>query len=93
MLIEGRLKLDAWETDGQKRSKLRVIGERMQMLGGRGSGGGGGGGGGAAVDPAPRTGGGYSISPARRQDSDATALAPNPSGDDIPVLNGIRRPS
>jgi single-strand DNA-binding protein len=35
ILIEGRLKLDTWETDGQKRSKLRVVGERMQMLGGR----------------------------------------------------------
>ncbi len=36
VLIEGRLKLDTWETDGQKRSKLHVIGERMQMLGARG---------------------------------------------------------
>ena len=35
ILIEGRLKLDTWETDGQKRSKLRVVGERMQMLGTR----------------------------------------------------------
>ncbi len=35
VLIEGRLKLDTWETDGQKRSKLRVVGEKMQMLGGR----------------------------------------------------------
>lgn len=33
VLIDGRLKLDQWEKDGQKRSKLRVIGERMQMLG------------------------------------------------------------
>jgi single-strand DNA-binding protein len=34
VLIEGRLKLDTWETnDGQKRSKLKVVGERMQMLG------------------------------------------------------------
>jgi single-strand DNA-binding protein len=32
VLIEGRLKFDTWETDGQKRSKLRVVGERMQML-------------------------------------------------------------
>ena len=39
-LIEGRLKLDTWETDGQKRSKLRVVGERMVLLGGRGGGGG-----------------------------------------------------
>ena len=36
MLIEGRLKLDTWEKDGKKKSKLRVVGERMQMLGGRG---------------------------------------------------------
>ncbi|MBX7168915.1 MAG: single-stranded DNA-binding protein [Pirellulales bacterium] len=45
VLIEGRLKLDSWQTpDGQKRTKLRVIGERMQMLGGRGERSGGGGG-------------------------------------------------
>ena len=36
VLIEGRLKLDTWESDGKKRSKLRVTGERMQMLGGKG---------------------------------------------------------
>lgn len=35
VLIEGRLKLDTWESEGQKRSKLHVVGERMQMLGGR----------------------------------------------------------
>jgi single-strand DNA-binding protein len=35
-----------WEKDGQKFSKLRVVGEKMQMLGGRSGGGGGGGGGG-----------------------------------------------
>jgi len=33
VLIEGRLKLDQWEKDGVKRSKLRVVGEKMQMLG------------------------------------------------------------
>jgi single-strand DNA-binding protein len=41
ILVEGRLKLDTWETDGQKRSKLRVVCDRMQMLGGTGGGGGG----------------------------------------------------
>lgn len=41
ILVEGRLKLDTWETDGQKRSKLRVVCDRMQMLGGGGQGGGG----------------------------------------------------
>jgi single-strand DNA-binding protein len=46
VLIEGRLKLDTWDdkNDGKKRSKLRVVGEKMQMLGGRKSGGSGGGG-------------------------------------------------
>jgi len=43
VLIEGRLKLDTWETDGQKRSKLKVVGDRMQLLGRAGGGGGGGG--------------------------------------------------
>src|SRR5580765_1657522 len=44
VLIEGRLKLDTWEKDGKKNSKLRVVGERMQMLGNKGGGGSGGGG-------------------------------------------------
>jgi|SRR5687767_3734786 single-strand DNA-binding protein len=43
VLIEGRLKLDRWEKDGQKHSKLKVIGERLQMLGAREAGRGGGG--------------------------------------------------
>ena len=51
LLIEGRLKLDRWEKDGQKFSKLRVVADRMQMLGGRG-GPGGGGGSGSHVDHA-----------------------------------------
>lgn len=51
VLIEGRLQLDTWDDkeSGQKRSKLRVVGENMTMLGSRGDGGprqGGGGGGG-----------------------------------------------
>ena len=34
VFIEGRLKLDSWEgQDGQKRSKLKVICERMQLIG------------------------------------------------------------
>ncbi|MGB7324368.1 MAG: single-stranded DNA-binding protein [Rubripirellula sp.] len=35
IFVEGRLKLDSWETDGQKRSKLRVVCDRMQMIGGQ----------------------------------------------------------
>ena len=34
ILVEGRLRLDKWTTDsGENRSKLRVAGSRMQMLG------------------------------------------------------------
>jgi len=38
VLIEGRLQLDEWQDkEGQKRSRLRVVGERMQFMpGGRG---------------------------------------------------------
>jgi single-strand DNA-binding protein len=32
LLVEGRLKLDSWETDGQKRTKLKVIGEKLQLI-------------------------------------------------------------
>lgn len=41
VFVEGRLKLDTWEKDGQKNYKLRVVCDRMQLLGGRGEGGGG----------------------------------------------------
>ena len=41
VLIEGRLRYETWEQEGQKRSKLKVVCERMQMLGSRGGGGGG----------------------------------------------------
>jgi single-strand DNA-binding protein len=41
IFIEGRLQLDTWDDkqSGQKRSRLKVIGESMQMLGSRPSGG------------------------------------------------------
>jgi len=44
--VEGRLKLDSWDdkTSGQKKSKLKVIGETFEFLGGREGGAGGGGG-------------------------------------------------
>src|SRR5437588_2773035 len=57
VFIEGRLQLDTWDDkqSGQKRSKLRVIGETMQLLGSRSSGGGGGGGGGVDEQPASQS--------------------------------------
>ena len=50
IFIEGRLQLDTWDDKqtGQKRSKLKVVADNIQLLGGRegGAAGGGGGGGG-----------------------------------------------
>lgn len=37
--IEGRLKLDAWEDkDGQKRSKIKVVADSVQFIGGKSDG-------------------------------------------------------
>ena len=58
VFVEGRLQLDSWDDkqSGQKRSKLKVIGENMQMLGApRGAGAGGGGGGDEESSSAPRS--------------------------------------
>lgn len=65
LLVEGRLRYDSWEgKDGQKKSRLTVVVDTFQFLGGGGGGRGGEGGGnrnerGAARSPAPaRAGGG-----------------------------------
>jgi single-strand DNA-binding protein len=45
IFVEGRLKLDQWTgQDGQKRSKLTVVAENFQFIGGRGDAAGSGGG-------------------------------------------------
>jgi single-strand DNA-binding protein len=79
VFIEGRLQLDTWDDkqSGQKRSKLKVIGEGMQMLGGRP----GGSGGGDEPDEAPRgraSGGGRSAAPPKG------AAPAEPDDDEIP---------
>jgi len=87
VLIEGRLQLDQWDDkeSGQKRSKLKVVGENMTMLGGRGESGGGG--------PAGGGGGGYASRGGNAPQGGASSPADsfydsNPSGgmpdDDVP---------
>jgi single-strand DNA-binding protein len=74
VFIEGRLKLDQWEQEGQKKSRMKVVAERVQFLGsgaGRSGGGNGGGGGDASRSAKP--------APAGSDDS-----PPPPSDDDIP---------
>jgi single-strand DNA-binding protein len=84
VFIEGRLQMDSWEDKqtGQKRTRLRVVGEQMQFLGSPGdragggggaggeetgySGGGGGGGGGGGYSGGAGGGGGGYSRPAAR---------------------------
>jgi single-strand DNA-binding protein len=82
VFIEGRLQLDTWDDkqSGQKRSKLKVVGEMMQMLGGRPGGGGGGeesGGEEAPVRSAKSSGGSRSAPPPKSGPSE-------PDDDEIP---------
>ena len=83
--IEGRLKLDTWDDKqtGQKRSKMRVVGEALQLLGSRE-----GGGGGADGEDGPR----QAQRPPQRSSSAPASQARRPAdpdldveGDDIPV--------
>jgi single-strand DNA-binding protein len=89
VFIEGRLKLDSWEKDGQKRSKLKVICEKMQLIGAKGQGGQGGGEGGAprsAGRPSPQRNQGSQFSQAAPPDEvyDSGPGEPSGGGDDIP---------
>jgi single-strand DNA-binding protein len=78
VFIEGRLQLDTWDDKqtGQKRSKLKVMGEAMQMLGSRQ-----GGGGGDAPDEEPR---GRSTGAARSSSPPKGDPPAEPDDDEIP---------
>jgi single-strand DNA-binding protein len=78
VFIEGRLQLDTWDDKptGQKRSKLKVMGEAMQMLGARQ-----GGGGGDAPDEEPR---GRSTGAARSSSPPKGGPPAEPDDDEIP---------
>jgi single-strand DNA-binding protein len=92
LFVEGRLQLDSWDDKqtGQKRSKLKVIGENIQLLGSREGGGGGGGGPRSSegeYQEAPPSGGGggggfkKAPPPQRKPPADPDLDAPE---DDIP---------
>lgn len=73
LFIEGRLKFDSWESkEGEKRSKLKVIVENMQLMGSR-------------SDNAGQSGGNFT--PAPRSAPAPSSQAPAPSSDieeDVP---------
>jgi single-strand DNA-binding protein len=56
IFIEGRLKFDSWEKDGQKRTKLSVVAENFQFVDGPDGSSNGGGSGGGAERPARAAG-------------------------------------
>ncbi|MCU0722354.1 MAG: single-stranded DNA-binding protein [Planctomycetes bacterium] len=80
LFVEGRLELDTWETsEGQKRSKLRVVADNFQFLqagpSGRGEGGGGG-----PRKPAPPSGPPVEEGPTEGREEEP----PFPPEDDLP---------
>ncbi len=79
IMIEGRLKLDQWDDKqtGQKRSKMGVVVEGFQFLGGKG---GGEMGSGAEAPAAPRSRPAPSAPKAESPDSEP----PPPEDDDVP---------
>lgn len=92
--IEGRLQLDSWEdkASGQKRNKLKVVGEAMQFIGGSGQGGSSGRSGGQGEEGGYQSQGGGSSGESSSSSSAPTGSAPSQSSgpafeeeeDDIP---------
>ena len=74
VFIEGRLQLDSWDDKqtGQKRSRLRVVAENLQMLGSRGEG---------------DSGGASGSPPAARRPASASPPAPRPNPPRDPDLD------
>lgn len=72
--VEGRLQLDSWEdkTSGQQRSRLKVIGEKFEFLGGRDdTGGSSSGGSSRSSNPAPQSSNQRDDDPSERREEEA----------------------
>jgi len=76
LFIEGRLQMDSWDdkATGQKRSKLKVVADNIQLMGAAGGGGGGG----------QQHSGGGNPSPQQQGGSPAQGGASMDDNDDIP---------
>lgn len=94
VFVEGRLQMDQWEdkATGQKRSRLRVVGENIQFLDSRRDGGGGGeegGGGGGGGFSRPQQRPAQRPAPAKQQAAGSDEFGEGPitdglEDDDIP---------
>lgn len=86
LYVEGRLRMDTWDdkTSGQKRSRMKVVGENIQLLGGR-PGGTHSGGGGEEHGGHSEHGGHFESRPQRSAPSrPAPPSSPSEPADDIP---------
>jgi single-strand DNA-binding protein len=78
--IEGRLRTRKWQDkEGRDRYTTEIVGNEMQMLGGRGGPGGGGGGGGQGGT----AGGGYPEAPARAESAESAAAGAGATRDEF----------
>ena len=71
-LIEGKLRLDTWEKDGVKHSKLKVVAESVQFLSSKRAD--------AGEDPNPPP----AVEPSQRTRQTAAPVVPPANDDDIP---------
>jgi single-strand DNA-binding protein len=84
VFVEGQLRLDQWEQEGQKRSKLKVRADRVQFLGSSPGGGGGGRSEGGNYSRGGERSGSSSAETSRSAPSMSEDAPPPPSDDDIP---------
>jgi len=86
LFVEGRLKFDQWEdkTTQQKRSKLKVVLENFQFIGGRGDGAPGGGTGGGFAGGEGDSSGGDTPPPSRAPSRGPAPAARDTVDEDVP---------
>ena len=88
--VDGELRQDRWQQDGQNRSKVEIVANNIQLLGGGGSSGGGGsfGGGGSSGGGSPSCGGSNNSHAQQQgqnwQGQNGNAPADDGFADDIP---------
>ncbi len=84
--VEGRLRLDQWEdkTSGQKRSRLKIVLDNVQFLGGRSGGAGGAPGAGQGGEEGGDQGPSFSPPPSRGPSKSAPAPAQDHVDEDVP---------
>ena len=82
--IEGKLTTRSWDQDGQKKYMTEIVGDQMQMLGGKSGGGNGGGSSDYSSQSSQSQGDGYGMSPQPAQGMSEDQSMPPAPEDDLP---------